>query len=111
MFAVRVCVRVCVRAAPCHFDGSSNFLCQLRGCKRVLLFSPAEGLRLYPYPAGHAMDNFAMYDPEEAAGAGVGAAAAAASAEARRRFPAATAASGLRATLREGEVLWLPKYW
>jgi hypoxia-inducible factor 1-alpha inhibitor (HIF hydroxylase) len=45
---------------PCHFDGAHNFFCQLEGTKRFLLFAPSQGYRLYPYPVGHPMDNFAM---------------------------------------------------
>ena len=45
---------------PCHFDGAHNFFCQLEGTKRFLLFAPSQGYRLYHYPVGHPMDNFAM---------------------------------------------------
>ena len=84
---------------PCHYDGASNFLCQLRGSKRVRLFAPSQSFRLYPYPVGHPLDNFAMAmadldgsvnDP---------------------RFPAFRAAHGLTGNLSPGDVLFLPKFW
>ena len=27
---------------PCHYDGASNFIAQLRGRKRIVLFSPRD---------------------------------------------------------------------
>ena len=39
-------------STPCHFDSRPNFLCQLVGRKRVLLFSPRESFRLYPHLPG-----------------------------------------------------------
>ena len=84
-------------STPCHFDSLCNFLAQLSGRKHVLLFPPSQSFRLYPYPVGHAMDNFALFDPEEPDAA---------------RFPAALDARGLATTLLPGDVLWLPRfYW
>ena len=81
---------------PTHFDMRANFLCQLRGRKQLLLLPPSESFKLYPFPSGHPMDNFAMADlgaPDTA------------------RFPALALARGLETTLAPGEVLWLPRCW
>jgi hypothetical protein len=82
---------------PLHYDGSSNFLAQLRGRKRVLLFHPRHSFRLYPYPVGHPLDNYSMVaDPD---------------APDLSRFPAVACAQGVEAILEAGDVLWLPAYW
>lgn len=81
---------------PTHFDMRANFLCQVRGRKQLLLLPPSESFKLYPFPSGHPMDNFAMADlgaPDTA------------------RFPALVSARGLETTLEPGEVLWLPRCW
>ena len=41
---------------PCHYDEQENFLSQVQGYKRVILFSPSEFEGLYPYPIHHAHD-------------------------------------------------------
>lgn len=82
---------------PLHYDGSSNFLAQLRGRKRVLLFHPRHSFRLYPYPVGHPLDNYSMVPNPEAADLS--------------RFPAVACAQGVEAVLEPGDVLWLPAYW
>ncbi|EOD41264.1 hypothetical protein EMIHUDRAFT_199541 [Emiliania huxleyi CCMP1516] len=80
---------------PCHYDALHNFLAQLRGSKRLLLLPPSESYRLYPYPVGHPMDNFAMADLCEPD---------------LRTTPALAAARALEGELHPGEVLWLPRY-
>jgi hypothetical protein len=82
---------------PCHFDGSANFLAQLAGRKRVLLYSPRHYFHLFPCPVGHPMDNYSLVPDPELADA--------------RRFPAVRRARGIVATLQVGEVLWLPPFW
>ena len=82
---------------PCHYDSASNFVAQLKGRKRFLLFSPSQSFNLYAYPVGHPMDNFALPDvaqPDEV-----------------HRFPALASLRGLVTELAEGEVLWLPRFW
>ena len=81
---------------PCHFDGAHNFFCQLEGSKRFLLFAPSQGYRLYPYPVGHPMDNFAMASLEQPDLA---------------RFPLLAQAEGHVALVQPGDVLFLPKFW
>lgn len=82
---------------PLHYDTTCNFLTQLAGRKRLLLFPPSMTYNLYPYPASHPMNAFSMVDVESPDLA---------------RFPAAAHARGLEATLEPGDVLWLPcHYW
>lgn len=51
---------------PMHYDGSDNFLAQIRGRKRVRLYPPSSGFRLYPYPVGGPKDNYSLVaDPED----------------------------------------------
>ncbi|KAL1499527.1 hypothetical protein AB1Y20_011730 [Prymnesium parvum] len=81
---------------PIHYDSTQNFLCQLTGRKRLLLFPPAQSHRLYPYPATHPMYAFAMVDAERPDLA---------------RFPAFGRAAGLEALLEPGDALFLPCHW
>lgn len=83
-------------STPLHYDGSDNFLAQLRGRKRVLLFSPADSFRLYPFPVGHPKDNYSLVDAERPD---------------LKAFPAFAAARGRVAEIGEGDVLFLPRFW
>ena len=71
------------------------------GTKHVRLFAPSETFNLYPYPVGHPMDSFSLCGALEDTGGPAF----------TSRFPAFRRASSLSATLREGDVLWLPKFW
>ena len=82
-------------STPLHFDGSSNFVAQVRGTKRFALFHPGQAFHLYPFPIGHPLDNFSMCEIE---------------APDLARFPALARARGQRATLEAGDVLFLPRY-
>ena len=83
-------------STPCHYDARDNFLAQVAGRKRAVVFPTSHSLELYPYPLGHVLDNFAMADvlcPD------------------LERFPAMARARGAVADLGPGDVLWLPRYW
>ena len=80
---------------PLHYDTTSNFLCQLCGRKRLLLFSPADTPKLYPYPATHPANAFAMVDVESPD---------------LSTFAAFGRARGAEAVLEPGECLWMPSY-
>ena len=83
-------------STPCHFDGSTNFVAQLRGRKHFLLLPPGESFKLCPHPVGHPRDNFSLCDlaaPDTAT------------------FPAIARARGWVCTLEPGDVLFLPRYW
>ena len=82
-------------ATPIHFDALSNFFTQLVGRKRVLVFPPAQSWRLYPYPASHPMDSYAMVDVEEPD---------------LHRYPGLARARALETILEPGDVLWLPSF-
>ena len=40
---------------PCHYDEQHNLYAQIRGKKRVTLFSPDQFASLYPHPFGDAI--------------------------------------------------------
>mmetsp|Transcript_61365 Transcript_61365/g.102136 ORF Transcript_61365/g.102136 Transcript_61365/m.102136 type:complete len:466 (-) Transcript_61365:114-1511(-) len=82
--------------SPCHYDDYDNFLCQLSGCKRVLIFSPQDSFRLCPYPYIHPMHRHSMADLKQPNLA---------------RHPTLAQAHGLEAILQPGDVLWLPQGW
>jgi lysine-specific demethylase 8 len=77
-------------------DGSHNLNVQVRGTKRVLLFSPNEDL--YPFNGidSEGAPNFSEVDilaPDEG------------------RFPLFCSARCLEAVLEEGDILFIPSYW
>ena len=80
---------------PLHYDTTSNFLCQVSGRKRLLLFNPSESAKLYPYPCEHPANAFSMIDVEQPD---------------LTKFPSCERARGLEATLEPGDCLWLPSY-
>ena len=80
---------------PIHFDETSNFLCQVRGRKRLLLVSPGQTAKLYPYPTGHPAHAFSMVDVESPDLA---------------TFPAFGRVKGVECILEPGECLFLPSY-
>ena len=83
--------------SPLHYDLPSVLLCQLRGRKRVHLWSPAHHDRMRPYgatfPALTAAERIAR------------------SARAEVQRDAALAAAGLVVTLRAGDALLMPSGW
>lgn len=80
---------------PLHFDQTSNFLCQLCGRKRLLLFAPSQTAKLYPYPNNHPANAFGMVDVEKPDTA---------------TFPSFARAEGLEAIITPGDCLWMPSY-
>ena len=90
--------------AHTHFDRSHNFLLQLEGSKRVLLWSPAQSPLLYPHPGRgvngappeqtfyhQSQVDFDKPDP--------------------LTFPDFPRAAATEAILREGDVLYIPPFW
>eukprot|EP00697_Spironema_sp_BW2_P000579 gnl/Spiro4/10770_TR5738_c0_g1_i1.p1 gnl/Spiro4/10770_TR5738_c0_g1~~gnl/Spiro4/10770_TR5738_c0_g1_i1.p1 ORF type:complete len:246 (+),score=21.84 gnl/Spiro4/10770_TR5738_c0_g1_i1:58-795(+) len=47
---------------PCHYDLQHNLFAQIRGRKRVLLFSPSNFSALYPFPVFHPCDRQSQVD-------------------------------------------------
>lgn len=96
-------------STPVHFDALSNFLAQVSGTKRVLLFPPSESFKLYPYPVSHPKTTYAMVDLRGYGAADGGAAAQAGGGEVT--FSALSRARGVEARLEPGDCLFLPRYW
>eukprot|EP00747_Dinoflagellata_sp_TGD_P068212 gnl/TRDRNA2_/TRDRNA2_155612_c0_seq1.p1 gnl/TRDRNA2_/TRDRNA2_155612_c0~~gnl/TRDRNA2_/TRDRNA2_155612_c0_seq1.p1 ORF type:complete len:712 (-),score=125.06 gnl/TRDRNA2_/TRDRNA2_155612_c0_seq1:76-2154(-) len=81
---------------PCHYDLVHNAYMQVRGWKRFLLFDPAYGGCLYPYPVAHPMDRCARVDLE---------------APDFSRFPRLAGARCVEAVLGPGDALVIPAGW
>ena len=77
---------------PLHYDGSDNFLAQIRGRKRVRLYAPSAGYRLYPHLVGGPKDNYSLVaDPDDSSYRG--------------RFPASAGLPCYVGVLEPGDVL------
>lgn len=79
-----------------HYDDLPNFLAQVSGRKRVLLFSPDQLRRLYPYPIWefhfrHSRVNLDAPDFE--------------------KFPEFRKAKPVEALLGPGDMLFIPRHW
>eukprot|EP00316_Scyphosphaera_apsteinii_P024106 CAMPEP_0119304332 /NCGR_PEP_ID=MMETSP1333-20130426/5577_1 /TAXON_ID=418940 /ORGANISM="Scyphosphaera apsteinii, Strain RCC1455" /LENGTH=324 /DNA_ID=CAMNT_0007307189 /DNA_START=351 /DNA_END=1328 /DNA_ORIENTATION=+ len=83
-------------STPCHFDARHNLLAQLLGSKQVFIVPPCHSFDLYPVAVGEARDNYMQAQLDEPD---------------LNRFPALSRVRVLQATLSEGDVLWLPRYW
>jgi len=83
-------------AAPLHYDFMHNYLCQIRGRKRVILYPPSDISNLYPvsfrYPSHH-ISKVNLTKPDYAA------------------FPRFHKADRLEFYLEQGEMLFLPICW
>ena len=82
--------------SPLHRDASQNLLAQVAGRKTVLLFSPRERGRMYPYPLFSSLPNFSRVDPERPDLA---------------RYPRFEDATPLRCELGPSDVLFIPSGW
>lgn len=76
-----------------HFDRPNNFLVQLHGRKRLVLFAPQEHARLYPSPT---ISHFSRVDIEQPDLA---------------QFPAYADAQGYEVVLEAGDTLYMPPFW
>ena len=82
--------------SPLHYDSMHNFLTQIRGRKRVLLFHPDEIRRLYPFAFHHRslhISQVNMVAPDHA------------------RFPEFQKAAHTELILEPGEMLFIPVFW
>lgn len=82
--------------SPLHYDSTHNFLTQVRGRKRVLLFHPGEARRLYPFSVQHHSMHISqvnMVEPDH------------------DRFPEFQKAAREEVLLEPGEMLFIPLFW
>jgi hypothetical protein len=85
--------------AHTHYDKSVNFVAQVVGRKRWLLFAPAEWRALYPYPGIHRAYHQSQMN------------LSAPDADLDRDFPGARFAEAYEVILEPGEVLYVPPFW
>jgi hypothetical protein len=81
---------------PLHYDWANNLFAQVRGRKRVTLFSPAQASRLYPFPASAPHPHLSRVDIEAAD---------------RARFPRFRKAVSRECVLDPGDLLFVPAFW
>mmetsp|Transcript_44385 Transcript_44385/g.132491 ORF Transcript_44385/g.132491 Transcript_44385/m.132491 type:complete len:456 (+) Transcript_44385:484-1851(+) len=85
--------------SPVHYDQYDNIYIQVEGEKHFLIFDPRAAEGLYPFPASHPYDEYAMVDLERVD---------------VKTFPRAKEAlegRGAVVTLRPGESLYIPTHW
>lgn len=82
--------------SPLHYDMSENFLCQLRGRKRVLLFEPKQTSLLYPFPAHSKIPHMSQLNIDQID---------------RDKFPKFQKAKYIDCMLEPGEMLFIPAFW
>lgn len=82
--------------SPLHFDCHDSFLIQLRGTKRMLLWSPDQLHMVYPYPNWHVLRRRGRVDPAMPN---------------LKRFPKFAKAHAVEVVLHPGDVLFFPGYW
>jgi hypothetical protein len=78
---------------PLHFDIPHNFLVQIRGAKRVMVFERGHFMKMYKEPLWSSVPNFSRVDPMNPA---------------LDRFPAFRDMQPFVTDLAEGDVLFLP---
>ena len=82
---------------PLHFDERENLFYQIRGQKEVVCFPFTDYPRLYPFPTTHPCDRQSMVgSPKEPD---------------LEAFPKFREAKGYYATLKAGDLLYLPYGW
>ena len=81
---------------PCHYDLTHNAYVQVCGWKRFVLFDPAYGPCLYPFPVAHPMDRCARVDLEHVD---------------LQRFPRLASARAVAVVLGPGDLLVIPAGW
>ncbi|MBY0217735.1 cupin-like domain-containing protein [Paenibacillus illinoisensis] len=81
---------------PIHFDAYSNFLAQVTGEKRLILFSPKQNKRLYGFPyhsKNHNLSPIDFNNPNY------------------DKYPKFKDVESIECTIKSGEVLFLPVHW
>lgn len=94
--AARVWISPQGAVSPLHFDCHDSFLIQLRGTKRMLLWSPDQLHRVYPYRNWHILRRRGRVDPAKPN---------------LKKFPKFADAHAVEVVLHPGDVLFFPGYW
>ncbi|XP_061930024.1 bifunctional peptidase and arginyl-hydroxylase JMJD5-like isoform X1 [Apis cerana] len=81
--------------SPLHFDPKNNFLCQVFGYKKIILYHPNDSSNLYPYDT-RLLNNTAQVDPLSPN---------------YEKWPNFIKARGLMTYLKPGEMLYIPPKW
>lgn len=81
---------------PLHYDQMHNLLAQVRGVKDILLLAPDDLESAYLWPSNGALDRRSRVDLSSID---------------LHKFPRLANAQFFHATLREGDVLYMPAYW
>ncbi|MEW6736809.1 MAG: cupin-like domain-containing protein, partial [Acidobacteriota bacterium] len=81
---------------PLHWDLANNFLVQIYGRKRLVLFDPMQTNLLYPHPLESASPHLSYVDlnnPDY------------------EKFPKLRMARGITGIIKPGDIVYLPPYW
>ncbi|WP_165861280.1 cupin-like domain-containing protein [Paenibacillus paeoniae] len=81
---------------PTHFDPASNFLAQVKGEKKLMLYAPNQTSRLYPFPFHSSNGNLSRVDVLNPN---------------LDRYPRYKKVQAIECTLKAGEMLFLPAFW
>lgn len=81
--------------SPMHYDPKHNLLCQIFGCKRIILAAPVDSSYLYPFE-GNLLANTSQIDAEHLD---------------LETFPLVKNAKFYEITLYRGEILYIPPKW
>lgn len=82
--------------SPLHYDLVQNFLAQVTGAKRLILYPPSDTSKLYPFPALSASGHLSRINAERPD---------------LEAFPHAAGAQPYLAEIRPGDVLFIPGLW
>jgi cupin-like protein len=82
--------------SPLHYDASQNLLVQVTGRKRVILFAPQDGSKLYAHQLTSKLSHFSRVNVD---------------APDVKAFPKFAAARAFEATLEAGDALFIPSTW
>ena len=91
---------------PCHFDRAHGVLCQIRGVKRVYMFSPEDSPNLYPHSGDRSDAHAARVDVNAVFSGDLGLLEAQLA-----RFPRLARAQPHVCDLLAGEILYIPPGW
>ncbi|MCB0726486.1 MAG: cupin-like domain-containing protein [Ignavibacteriae bacterium] len=83
--------------SPLHFDGSDNFLIQIKGKKEIILFHPDDDKYLYPNVHGpKTLRQISLIDLDNVD---------------HKKFPLFEKSQAYKATIGPGDILYIPLHW